>query len=162
MKRILLTTLAVALSTAMTNITVSAETCNNCYVGDLPSGSSGSVVGDSTVSDYSNSIGGDFTGCQPRRYGNPDLFYNFYTQGNCNQANAQMYLSPLPVPPHVGHTFYTYQPMYPHHMLYSHKDRFHRYYDYGRGMNRTRATYYSPPVHTAVSNFYWNVLRLPR
>ena len=41
----------------------------------------------------------------PRRYGRPDLFYNYYTQGHANQANAQMYLSPLPIPPNVGHTF---------------------------------------------------------
>ena len=97
-----------------------------------------------------------------RGYGQPDLFYNFYTQGNANQTNAQMYVSPLPVPPHVGHTFSTYQPFYPHEYLYWHQNRFHNYYDNGRGMNRTRATYYSPPVRQAVSNVYWNYLRLPR
>ncbi len=73
-----------------------------------------------------------------------------------------MYLSPLPIPPNVGHTFYTYQPFYPHHMLYAHKDRYHRYYDNGRGMNRTRAVYYYPHIKTAASNFYWNKLRLAR
>jgi hypothetical protein len=97
-----------------------------------------------------------------RSYGQPDLFYNYYTQGNANRTNAQMYLSPLPIPPNVGHTFYTYQPFYPHHMMYWHKDRFHRYYDNGRGMNRTRAVYYSPPIRQAASNLYWNYLRLPR
>ncbi len=97
-----------------------------------------------------------------RGYGRPDLFYNYFTQGYANQVNAQMYLSPVPVPPNVGHTFFTYQPFYPHHMMYPHKDRFHRYYDNGRGMNRTRAVYYSPPVRQAASNFYWNFLRLPR
>lgn len=112
------------------------------YVGDL----SAAVVG----------------GCIERGYGRPDLFYNFYTSGMCNRANAQMYLSPLPVPPNVGHTFFTYQPFYPHEMLYWHKDRFHNYYDNGRGMNRTRAVYYAPPVRQAASNLYWNYLRLPR
>ena len=97
-----------------------------------------------------------------RGYGQPDLFYNYYTQGYANQTNAQMYVSPLPVPPNVGHTFTTYQPFYPHEYLYWHKDRFHNYYDGGRGMNRTRATYYSPPVRQAVSNVYWNMLRIPR
>lgn len=91
-----------------------------------------------------------------------DLFYNYYTQGGVNQTNAQMYLSPGPIPPNVGHTFYTYQPFYPHELLYSHKNRFHNYYDNGRGINRTRAVYYSPPVRTAISNLYWNCLRLPR
>lgn len=173
MKRVLLTTLAatVAVATAALTTTASAETCNNCYVGDMPNESfvgdsmmvgDGSGVG-SRVGNYFRSGVSDYmAGCQDRRYGNPDLFYNYFTQGSCNQANAQMYLSPLPVPPNVGHTFYTYQPMYPHHMMYSHTDRFHRYYDNGRGMNRTRAKYYSPPVRQAASNFYWNVLRLPR
>lgn len=99
---------------------------------------------------------------QRRDYGQPDLFYNYYTQGNANATNAQMYVSPVPVPHNVGHTFGTYQPWYPHHYLYWHKDRYHNYYDNGRGMNRTRATYYSPPVRQAVSNMYWNKLRLPR
>ncbi len=108
------------------------------------------------------SCAGGSGGVQNREYGQPDLFYNFYTQGGANSANAQMYVAPVPVPPHVGHTFYTYQPFYPHEMLYKHKDRFHNYYDGGRGMNRTRVSYSYPPVKTAVSNFYWNVLRLPR
>lgn len=99
---------------------------------------------------------------QRRDYGQPDLFYNYYTQGQANAANAQMYVSPVPVPAFVGHTFGTYQPWYPHHYLYWHKDRYHNYYDDGRGMNRTRAVYYSPPVRQAASNFYWNVLRIPR
>ena len=98
----------------------------------------------------------------PRVYGQPDLFYNYYTQGYANAVNAQMYVAPLPVPPNVGHTFYTYQPFMPHEMLYWHKDRYHNYYDGGRGLNRTRATYYAPPVRTSASNFYWNVLRIPR
>jgi hypothetical protein len=97
-----------------------------------------------------------------RGYGRPDLFYNYYTNGMANRVNAQMYLSPLPVPPNVGHTFFTYQPFYPEEMLYWHKNKFHNYYDNGRGMNRTRAVYFSPPIRQAVSNLYWNKLRLPR
>jgi len=101
-------------------------------------------------------------GSAGRRYTQPDLFYNYHTQGYANRTNAQMYLAPRPVPPNVGHTFYTYQPLYPHQYLYWHKDRYHDYYDDGRGLNRTRATYYSPPLRQAVSNIYWNYLRLPR
>ncbi|MDA7893525.1 hypothetical protein N9276_01255 [Rhodopirellula sp.] len=97
-----------------------------------------------------------------RGYGQPDLFYNYYTQGGANRANAQMYLSPMPIPPNVGHTYYTYQPFSPHHMLYPHQNRFHRQYDCGRGMNRTRASYYYPPVRQTASNVYWNFLRIPR
>jgi hypothetical protein len=105
---------------------------------------------------------GDMAPGIQRGYGQPDLFYNFYTQGAANRANAQMYLSPMPIPPNVGHTFYTYQPFYPHHMLYPHQNRFHRNYDCGRGMNRTRASYYYPPVRQTASNVYWNFLRMPR
>jgi len=151
------------------------------YVGDMPIESGpvvsgghvvgggvadGGVVSDGVVGGCMNGdcgAGGGGGGAGfGRSYGQPDLFYNYYTQGYSNQTNAQMYLSPLPVPPNVGHTFFTYQPFYPHEMLYWHKNRFHRYYDNGRGMNRTRATYYSPPIHTAVQNLYWNYLRLPR
>ncbi len=98
---------------------------------------------------------------QQRGYGRPDLFYNYYTQGFANRANAQMYLSPVPVPPNVGHTFYTYQPFYPHHMMYPHVDKFHRYYDGGRGMNRTKASYWTS-AHAKAKNVYWNYFRLPR
>lgn len=98
----------------------------------------------------------------PRTYGRPDLFYNYYTQGYSNAVNAQMYVSPLPVPPYVGHTFMTYQPLQPEHYLYWHKDRYHNHYDGGRGLNRTRAVYYSPPARTAAQNVYWNWLRIPR
>lgn len=98
----------------------------------------------------------------PRTYGAPDLFYNYYTQGYSNAVNAQMYVSPLPVPPYVGHTFMTYQPLQPEHYLYWHKDRYHNHYDGGRGLNRTRAVYYSPPARTAAQNVYWNWLRIPR
>lgn len=145
---------------------------DGCYVGDLDSdgasgfgeGGGGNGFGNGNGNGNGGGNGGNGSGgdCIARGYGRPDLFYNYYTQGNCNTANAQLYLSPLPIPPNVGHTFYTYQPFYPHHYLYWHKDRYHNYYDNGRGMNRTRAVYYAPPIHTAISNFYWNKLRLAR
>lgn len=108
--------------------------------------------------------GGEYGGggVQNREYGQPDLFYNYYTQGGANSANAQMYVAPVPVPPNVGNTYLTYQPFYPHEMLYPHKDKFHNYYDNGRGLNRTKVNYSTSPVHSAVKNFYWNVLRIPR
>ncbi len=74
---------------------------------------SDTASGDSYVSDSGDSgssFVGDMSpgaaGCINRSYGQPDLFYNYFTQGNCNQTNAQMYLSPVPVPPNVGHTFH--------------------------------------------------------
>jgi hypothetical protein len=82
--------------------------------------------------------------------GTQPLFENYFTQGNANQATAGMYISPIGVPGHVGHTYYTYQPFYPHHYLYQHHDRYHSYYDGGRGLNRTHATYMAPPVRSSV------------
>jgi hypothetical protein len=141
---------------------IPAEQANACSTDDCGpegacrgAGSGGRLGLRSRVSDYASGQMID------RAYGRPDLFYNFFTQGYYNRANAQMYLSPLPIPPNVGHTFYTYQPFYPHHMLYTHKNRFHRTYDHGRGMNRTHVSY-RPSVRQVVCDLYWNTLRLPR
>ncbi|MEL6110403.1 MAG: hypothetical protein AAFU85_30725 [Planctomycetota bacterium] len=101
-------------------------------------------------------------GCMGPSYDRPDLFYNFFSQGNCNTTNAQMYISPLPTPHFVGHTYFTYQPFYPHELMYGHTDRFHNSYDNGRGLNRTRVHYSTEPIRSAAKNFYWNKLRLPR
>jgi len=128
-------------------------------VSDEVTSSSANFVGDVTSG---SALGDAMTGCNPRTYGYPDLFYNHYTQGNCNGTNAQMYVAPVPTPPHVGHTFFTYQPFQPEEMLYWHKNRYHNYYDGGRGMNHTRVSYFAPPVRTAASNLYWNYLRIPR
>ena len=84
--------------------------------------------------------------------GTQPLFENYFTQGNANQATAGMYISPIGVPGNVGHTYYTYQPFYPHQYLYQHHDRYHSYYDGGRGLNRTHASYVAPPVR---SSLHW-------
>ena len=169
---------------AISGLEANAAGMDGSYVGDLPcesgncsSGDCGSTCGDGScgtgASESCNGgsclgglLGGgnkyNMAGCQPRKYDRPDLFYNYYSQGNCNQANAQMYVSPLPVPHFVGHTFFTYQPFYPDEMMYWHKDRYHNFYDNGRGLNRTKVRYSGPPVRTAMENFYWNKLRLPR
>ncbi|MFK7735587.1 MAG: hypothetical protein AB8B50_06155 [Pirellulaceae bacterium] len=91
----------------------------------------------------------------------PQLFANQYTQGMANQATAQMYVAPVPVPPWVGHTYYTYQPFYPHEMMYGHSRRYHNYYDNGNGMNRTRVHYSTAPVQTAVRGMFKGI-SLPR
>lgn len=88
--------------------------------------------------------------CRERDYGNPDLFYNFYVPGNCGGVGAQMYVAPYPVPQTVGHTYYTYQPMMPHELLYAHSHRYYNYYNGGRGLNRTHVMYYSPPVRSTL------------
>ncbi|MCA9248398.1 MAG: hypothetical protein KDA42_14830 [Planctomycetales bacterium] len=57
-----------------------------------------------------------------RRSVQGDVFYNYYAQDHrCNQGQpAQLYMSPLPAPPIVGHTYYTYQPLMPHEYMYAH------------------------------------------
>lgn len=89
------------------------------------------------------------------------LFNNYFTQGYANEAEAGLYIAPHGVPGWVGHTYYTYQPFYPHQMLYSHHDRYHSHYDNGRGMNRTSAHYYYPPVRTGVKRIY-KMIEIPR
>ncbi|MGD0516137.1 MAG: hypothetical protein ABSA26_01260 [Thermoguttaceae bacterium] len=56
-----------------------------------------------------------------------DLFYNFYVPPVGDQSvGAELYLCPRPVPPLVGWTYITYQPLMPHEFLYHH----HRTYAY--------------------------------
>ena len=48
-----------------------------------------------------------------------DLFYNYYVDYP-GGVPAQLYTSPRPTPPLVGHTYITYQPLMPHEFLYVH------------------------------------------
>lgn len=75
--------------------------------------------------------------CRPREYGTPDLFYNFWVPPNCGGMGAEAYICPRPVPPLVGHTYYTYQPFMPHELMYRHSRVYHRNYEGGRGLTRT-------------------------
>jgi hypothetical protein len=55
-----------------------------------------------------------------------DLFYNYYAPpvGACS-VGAEMYPCPRPVPPWVGSTYITYQPLMPHEFLYQHHRVYH-------------------------------------
>jgi hypothetical protein len=73
-----------------------------------------------------------------------DLFYNYYEGGSrFGDVPVQMYPSPLPAPPRVGGTYYTYQALYPHEWLYPHARTYRRH---KRGhiipANTTRAVYW--------------------
>lgn len=58
---------------------------------------------------------------QDRNRTSPDLFYNYYVPpGPYGVVGAQLYVSPVPTPPLVGHTYVTYQPLMPHEFLYRH------------------------------------------
>jgi hypothetical protein len=80
--------------------------------------------------------------CLYRFYGQPDLFYNYYAWPSCTGLGAELYVSPRPVPPWVGHTYITYQPLMPHEFMYSHHRTYHRYYNGGQGLNRTHVSYW--------------------
>ncbi|MFM8377741.1 MAG: hypothetical protein ACKOB1_00290 [Planctomycetia bacterium] len=60
----------------------------------------------------------------------PDVFYNFYVPpvpaGPAPGFGAQLYVAPRPVPPRVGHTWYTYPPFMPHEFLYKHRRHYIR------------------------------------
>ena len=59
-----------------------------------------------------------------------DVFYNFWVPpvpaGMAPGVGAQLYVSPRPVPPRVGHTWHTYPPFMPHEFLYKHRRRYIR------------------------------------
>jgi hypothetical protein len=70
-----------------------------------------------------------------------DLFYNNYVAGN---PPAQLYPSPRPTPPLVGHTYITYQPLYPQEFLYHHHRTYARYDGYhSLPVTRTRVSWKS-------------------
>lgn len=79
-------------------------------------------------------LGSSSTSAAPINHGidapTPDVFYNYWVPPVPAAASpgfgAQLYVAPRPVPPHVGHTWYTYPPFLPHEFLYKHKRRYVR------------------------------------
>lgn len=112
---------------------------NECY----PSCPHGACLGSGLFGGLHNT---DITNCRARTYGQPELFYNYYVPGTCGGVPAVMYMAPQPVPAWVGHTYYTYQPVLPHEMLYKHHRDYYRYYDSGRGLTRTHVSWYRAPL----------------
>lgn len=148
---------ALASGMAVGSFMMSASTVN----AQCASGNCGAMAGSYVPGGFSSLRGStDSFGHMIGRQTQP-LFDNYFTQGYANQATAGMYISPVGVPGWVGHTYNTYQPFYPHQYLYQHHDRYHSYYDDGRGFNRTHASYYAPPVRSAAKKFY-KAIELPR
>ena len=94
-------------------------------------------------------------------YGNPDLFYNFYVPNNRGGVPAPLYVAPYPVPQVVGQSYYTYQPLMPHEFMYPHARTYHKFYDNGRGLDRTKVVWYSNPVATVVKDIRC-AIQIPR
>jgi hypothetical protein len=69
----------------------------------------------------------------------PPLFANDYV--GPPGAPAQLYVSPRPAPPLVGHTWITYQALMPHELLYHHHRAYYRYYPNG-GYSVTRVKWH--------------------
>lgn len=59
---------------------------------------------------------------------------------DCNGFNASLYPAPRRVPQFVGHTYYTYPPLYPHHYLYKHSH--HGIYCTGGGFTLLGVNYW--------------------
>lgn len=58
------------------------------------------------------------------------LFPQYTTQGQGGMTAGQ-YPAPHPVPSHVGESYYTYQPLMPHEMMYEHQRSYYNYYNDG-------------------------------
>jgi hypothetical protein len=81
--------------------------------------------------------------CRPWK---PDLFYNFYVAGapcpSYGLVPAQLYVSPRPTPPLVGHTYITYQPLMPHEFLYRHDRCYFTWHGVDGGLTSTRVCWW--------------------
>jgi hypothetical protein len=68
--------------------------------------------------------------------------YNYYVHpGQAGLVGAQLYVSPRPAPPLVGHTYITYPPLMPHEFLYQHH-RVYETYNPGSGWTKTRVRWH--------------------
>ena len=84
---------------------------------------------------------------------NNDVMYNYYA-GPAEQAGgtaAQLYLSPRPTPPLVGHTYITYQPLMPHEFLYKHHRTYSAVHPEG-GWVRTNVSYGTFPLFSKLKS----------
>jgi hypothetical protein len=82
-----------------------------------------------------------------------NLFAQYYTQPGASLVEAEMYNAPHWVPYHVGHSYYTYQPLMPHEMMYQHSRNYYNYYNTGgyygapNALNKTTVRWQSGTNH---------------
>ncbi|REK11995.1 MAG: hypothetical protein DWQ37_13320 [Planctomycetota bacterium] len=74
----------------------------------------------------------------------PDIFNNYYNGPTIygQGTPAQLYISPRPTPPLVGHTWITYPPLNPHEFMYHHHRKYYKYYRNG-GFTTSCVRYYT-------------------
>ncbi|MBW3595933.1 MAG: hypothetical protein KY475_01510 [Planctomycetes bacterium] len=124
----------------LTGVAANAEAAN-LDAAVLPGAHHGAIADGAACIDGTCAGGGFGMGrltCLPHDYLHPHLFYNYFVGGNCGSIPAAMYPAPMPTPPIVGHTFYTYQPLLPHEFMYAHRRTYHHHYNHNRGLHRTR------------------------
>lgn len=73
------------------------------------------------------------------------LFSQYSTVG-ANSVNASAYPAPHPVPSYVGSSKYTYQPLMPHEMMYTHSRNY---------FNESPGNYYGGGSHLNVTKVRW-------
>jgi hypothetical protein len=92
-----------------------------------------------------------------------NLFSQYYTQPSPSLTTAAMYNAPHWVPSHVGHTYYTYQPLMPHEMMYQHSRNYYNYYNTGgyygspNALNKTQVRWQSGSNHMGPLPFTGNI-----
>jgi hypothetical protein len=75
----------------------------------------------------------------PWRQTTAPIFSNYYVAApTTGGVPAMLYVSPRPVPPHVGHTYVTNQVFMPHELLYKHHRTYYAWHN--RGGNFTKTT----------------------
>ncbi|NMC19939.1 MAG: hypothetical protein GYA33_05900 [Thermogutta sp.] len=70
-----------------------------------------------------------------------DLFPSYWAPMAPGNLSAPLYVAPIPTPPYVGHTWVTYQPLYPHEFLHKHMKVYRRQNAQG-GRTRTVVGWY--------------------
>ena len=82
---------------------------------------------------------------------NNDLFSQYATSNGTSTAG--MYPAPHPSPYLGAHSYYTYQPLMPHEMMYTHSRNYFNYYNTGgyygahNALNKTKVRWQSGPNH---------------
>jgi hypothetical protein len=97
-----------------------------------------------------------------------NLFSQYYTQPGASMVQAGLYNAPHWVPSHVGHSYYTYQPLMPHEMLYQHSRNYYNYYNTGGyygspdALNKTTVRWQSGSNHMGPLPFTGNFLQMAK
>ncbi len=78
----------------------------------------GSVVSTQAFAQYAPNSNGNLAN---------NLFLQYQTPSGASQVTAGMYPAPHWVPGNVGHTYYTYQALMPHEMMYQHSRNYYNY-----------------------------------